>query len=57
MVADYSEALSVILDSESNGPFEASACLLYGLIHARFITTAHGLQLMMTKFERANPDR
>lgn len=48
----------MILDNESDEELteeqqeviERNAEVLYGLIHARFITTAHGQQLMLDKF-------
>jgi casein kinase II subunit beta len=33
---------------------EASAEVLYGLIHARYITSARGMQRMQDKFQRAD---
>ncbi|BFZ65488.1 casein kinase 2 regulatory subunit [Saitoella coloradoensis] len=60
LVPYYKEALEMILDIEpdeadSNLPdismVEASAELLYGLIHQRYIIGRHGLQQMSEKFE------
>ncbi|RMZ77534.1 hypothetical protein DV737_g4338, partial [Chaetothyriales sp. CBS 132003] len=45
-VSMYKEALEMILDS--------SAELLYGLIHARYITSRPGIQQMMEKYELAH---
>lgn len=52
---DYNKALDTILDRL--GPAEAeneelsrSAALLYGLIHARYIVTTHGLEVMHRKY-------
>lgn len=52
---DYNNALDTILDRI--GPSEAeseelsrSAALLFGLIHARYIVTSHGLEVMHRKF-------
>lgn len=60
MVPFYEYALDMILDLESPGEdqltdeqlqmVETSAETLYGLIHARFITTTRGLQLMQEKY-------
>ncbi|CCW69929.1 unnamed protein product [Phytomonas sp. Hart1] len=60
MVSFYNYALDIILDMEmlSNTQLaeeqrrlvESSAETLYGLIHARFITTNRGLKLMEEKF-------
>lgn len=52
-VKDYSKALDVILDRYSpnyeaeNDEATRGASLLYGLIHARYIITAHGLENMV----------
>ncbi len=59
LVPYYREALDLILDLEPVTPvkpsvvahIEHSAELLYGLIHARFIVTKPGLQLMAEKYE------
>jgi casein kinase II subunit beta len=56
-VPNYDYALDMILDNESDEELtedqqeviERNAEVLYGLIHARFITTAHGQQLMYEK--------
>mmetsp|Transcript_11184 Transcript_11184/g.11211 ORF Transcript_11184/g.11211 Transcript_11184/m.11211 type:complete len:500 (+) Transcript_11184:165-1664(+) len=52
---DYNKALDTILDRI--GPAEAeseelsrSAALLFGLIHARYIVTSHGLEVMHRKY-------
>ncbi|ORC81687.1 putative dynein heavy chain [Trypanosoma theileri] len=60
MVSFYHYALDLILDLETQNSarlteeqqrlVEASAETLYGLIHARFITTQRGLKLMEEKF-------
>jgi len=58
----YSEALDIITDtddfddeyppgSEDRNEIEAAAELLYGLVHARFILTAHGLDTMNELFQ------
>lgn len=60
-VPNYEFALDMILDSESDEELtdeqqeiiERNAEMLYGLIHARFITTPHGQQLMLEKFRNA----
>jgi hypothetical protein len=53
-VSNFSDCLDLILDRI--GPDESddshltqSACTLYGLIHARYIITAHGLDSMYSK--------
>lgn len=56
LVPSYEEALDLILDVEisaSSEPLrniERSAEILYGLIHARFITTRLGLSVMAMKY-------
>lgn len=59
LVPQYHAALEMILDLEPEYPaklpsvalIEHSAEILYGLIHARFITTRQGLNLMVQKYE------
>ncbi len=59
LVPFYREALDMILDFDPDPPIklanmayvEHSAELLYGLIHARFILTKPGLQIMAEKYE------
>lgn len=59
LVPHYHEALEMILDLEPEYPaklpsvalIEQSAELLYGLIHARFITSRQGLNIMVQKYE------
>eukprot|EP00727_Mastigamoeba_balamuthi_P003781 m51a1_g1340 putative casein kinase ii beta subunit 4 (287) ;mRNA; f:320548-321580 len=61
VVPNYDYAMDVILDNdpeedltdEQEEIVERNAEMLYGLIHARFITTAHGQQLMMDKYKQA----
>nr|CCC95659.1 unnamed protein product [Trypanosoma congolense IL3000] len=63
MVSFYHYALDLILDLETQSNsrltdeqqrlVESSAETLYGLIHARFITTPRGLKLMEEKFAEA----
>ncbi|KAF9522158.1 casein kinase II, regulatory subunit [Crepidotus variabilis] len=60
-VANYSQALDLITDSldediqdELRGSLDVQARLLYGLIHARWIVTARGLQKMLEKYKRAD---
>ena len=54
---DYSKALDVILDRqrlyevENGEQIDKSAFLLYGLIHARYILTAHGLETMVISMQ------
>jgi len=58
LIPHYKEALELILDLEPEQPLklptipiiEQSAELLYGLIHARFITSRQGLQIMAQKY-------
>jgi len=55
----YDEALNLILDcdededvdSDSLASIEAAACILYGLIHARYIMTTRGQQALLEKFK------
>eukprot|EP00941_MAST-03F_sp_MAST-3F-sp1_P000520 g520.t1 len=64
MVPYYEYALELILDLESNieeelsedqhEVLESAAEMLYGLIHARFIMSNNGLQLMREKFENVD---
>jgi len=60
LVPYYNEALEIILDIEQDEEelkgadiplIEASAELLYGLIHQRFIITRQGLEQMVEKYE------
>ena len=58
MVPYYDQALAVILDEEEQEitgeervQFESLAEILYGLVHARFILTQKGMNLMMTKYK------
>lgn len=60
-VANYTQALDLITDSldddiqdELRGSLDVQARLLYGLIHARWIVTARGLQKMLEKYKRAD---
>ncbi|RXW19366.1 hypothetical protein EST38_g6489 [Candolleomyces aberdarensis] len=60
-VANYSQALDLITDQldddiqdELRGSLDVQARLLYGLIHARWIVTARGLQKMLEKYKRAD---
>ena len=62
MVPHYDYALDLILDSDNDDVLteeqqeviEASAEILYGLIHARFIITARGLHLMLEKYQNGD---
>lgn len=59
MVPHYKQALELISDLEPSEPVKApniplieqSAELLYGLIHARFVLSRPGLQIMAQKYE------
>jgi len=60
-VANYPQALDLITDNlddeiqdEMRGSLDVQARLLYGLIHARWIVTARGLQKMLEKYKRAD---
>lgn len=48
----FAQALKLILDgdeeSSEEGDYEEDAIALYGLIHARFILTARGLDMMVS---------
>lgn len=53
-VANFSDCLDLILDrigpdDSDDSHLTQSACTLYGLIHARYIITAHGLDAMYNK--------
>jgi len=53
---DFNRTLATILDrqeqddADDSGDFLQSSSLLYGLIHARFIVTTNGLQVMQRKY-------
>ncbi|ETV68134.1 hypothetical protein, variant 1 [Aphanomyces astaci] len=53
MVSNYQDALNIILDL-TDIPYDddvpSCAAELYGLIHARYIITSHGLDAMLKKF-------
>lgn len=53
LVPNYQEALSIILDM-TDIPYDEDvpsyAAELYGLIHARYILTSHGLDAMLRKY-------
>lgn len=62
MVSNYEAALDLLLDMETNDEhlseeqqesIENDAEHLYGLIHARFVLTSRGLQLMHEKYRQA----
>jgi casein kinase II subunit beta len=53
-VSNFSDCLDLILDrigpdDSDDSHLTQSACTLYGLIHARYIITAHGLDAMYNK--------
>jgi hypothetical protein len=57
-VSNFSDCLDLILDrigpdDSDDSRLTQSACTLYGLIHARYIITAHGLDAMYNKVSRA----
>mmetsp|Transcript_1643 Transcript_1643/g.5819 ORF Transcript_1643/g.5819 Transcript_1643/m.5819 type:complete len:250 (+) Transcript_1643:213-962(+) len=59
IVPNYDYALDLILDSETDGLtseqqeiVESAAEFLYGLIHARFVLTARGMNAMLEKYKR-----
>ncbi|KAL3791173.1 hypothetical protein ACHAWO_013604 [Cyclotella atomus] len=54
-VSNFSDCLDLILDrigpdDSDDSHLTQSACTLYGLIHARYIVTAHGLDSMYNKY-------
>ena len=56
-VSNFSDCLDLILDrigpdDSDDSHLTQSACTLYGLIHARYIITAHGLDAMYNKVRR-----
>ena len=59
-VANFSDCLDLILDrigpddDSDDSHLTQSACTLYGLIHARYILTAHGLDAMYAKVRPLN---
>ena len=55
-VSNFSDCLDLILDrigpdDSDDSHLTQSACTLYGLIHARYIITAHGLDAMYNKVQ------
>ena len=53
-VSNFSDCLDLILDrigpdDSDDSHLTQNACTLYGLIHARYIITAHGLDAMYNK--------
>ena len=53
---EYTKALDIILDRVAsydvdNEELERAVTLLYGLIHARYIITAHGLETMVPELK------
>jgi hypothetical protein len=56
-VSNFSDCLDLILDrigpdDSDDSHLTQSACTLYGLIHARYIITAHGLDAMYNKVSK-----
>eukprot|EP00584_Thalassiosira_punctigera_P006418 CAMPEP_0172534118 /NCGR_PEP_ID=MMETSP1067-20121228/6600_1 /TAXON_ID=265564 ORGANISM="Thalassiosira punctigera, Strain Tpunct2005C2" /NCGR_SAMPLE_ID=MMETSP1067 /ASSEMBLY_ACC=CAM_ASM_000444 /LENGTH=225 /DNA_ID=CAMNT_0013318869 /DNA_START=284 /DNA_END=958 /DNA_ORIENTATION=+ len=54
-VSNFSDCLDLILDrigpeDSDDSHLTQSACTLYGLIHARYIVTTHGLDAMYNKY-------
>ncbi|KAG6824002.1 hypothetical protein H0H92_008297, partial [Tricholoma furcatifolium] len=63
-VSNYAQALDLITDNlddeiqdDLRGSLDVQARLLYGLIHARWIVTARGLQKMIEKYKHADFSR
>jgi hypothetical protein len=61
-VSNFSDCLDLILDrigpdDSDDSRLTQSACTLYGLIHARYIITAHGLDAMYNKVSRSTNQR
>jgi casein kinase II subunit beta len=58
-VSNFSDCLDLILDrigpdeESDDSHITQSACTLYGLIHARYIITAHGLDAMYNKVRKS----
>jgi Casein kinase II regulatory subunit len=61
-VSNFSDCLDLILDrfgpddDSDDSQLTQSACTLYGLIHARYILTAHGLDAMYAKVRTERND-
>ena len=61
-VSNFNDCLDLILDrigpdeESDDSHLTQSACTLYGLIHARYIITAHGLDAMYNKVSSQNED-
>eukprot|EP00977_Amphora_coffeiformis_P010217 scaffold2366_cov159-Amphora_coffeaeformis.AAC.21 len=58
-VSNFSDCLDLILDrigpdDSDDSHLTQSACTLYGLIHARYIITAHGLDAMYNKVSKSS---
>ena len=58
-VSNFSDCLDLILDrigpeDSDDSHLTQSACTLYGLIHARYIVTTHGLDSMYNKVCRSD---
>lgn len=53
MILDYETGKEDVLTDEQQQLVESAAEVLYGLIHARFITTARGLKYMEEKYKNA----
>lgn len=59
-VKHFKESLDIILDKKSHseddgedqGEYQENAELLYGMIHARYIITMHGMETMSRKYDR-----
>jgi casein kinase II subunit beta len=61
-VSNFSDCLDLILDrigpdDSDDSHLTQNACTLYGLIHARYIITAHGLDAMYNKVSSVVPGR
>ena len=60
-VSNFSDCLDLILDrigpdDSDDSHLTQSACTLYGLIHARYIITAHGLDAMYNKVSKSKKE-
>lgn len=54
MILDNEPPADVALTEQQHELLEGAAEMLYGLIHARYILTARGLQAMLEKFKNCD---